>query len=335
MTDPGELRGSIAPKANGLAREGRWPDLYDLLSGVDRGSLLSSQKLAYRFGEALYHTGRIEELSGFAARFEERARERADPEGLMQALTLAGNAAFQLGEIEAAESHWQDLLEIAEAEGDEEMMAKAANNVGALTNLRGEHERALTYYNLALALYEKLQAVKGLAQTYPNLGITHRDLSQLDEALEAYDQAMTLASRAGYDPSVVLATVGQAEVRVLQDDVPLALELANRGLTRARALENPILESEALRVRGLATARGSDPDHDRALDDLENAATLAREAHNSLLRAEIERDTGDVLVRRRRPEEAREHLETAARIFDDLGAVADVEDVRGRLDELS
>lgn len=335
MTDPGELRGSIAPKANGLAEEGRWQDLHDLLSGVERRELLASPRLSYRLGEALYHTGRIEELARHAAEFEERARERADPRGLMQALTLAGNAAFQLGEIETAESRWEGLLELAEAEGDEEMMAKAANNIGALTNLRGDHQRALTYYNLALPLYEKLGEVKGMAQTYPNLGITYRDLSRYEEALGAYERAITLASRVGYEPSVILSTVGQAEIRALQDDAPVALELAERGLSRARALENPILESEALRVRGLARARGPDADPDRALEDLEAAVSLAEDARNSLLRAEIERDTADVLVRLGRREDAREHLESAARIFDELGAEADAEDVRARLDELT
>jgi tetratricopeptide (TPR) repeat protein len=335
MTDPGELRGSIAPKANDLADEGRWQDLYALLSGVERRDLLSSPRLSYRLGEALYHTGRIEELAELAAAFEERARERADARGLMQALTLAGNAAFQLGEIETAESRWEDLLALAEAEGDEEMMAKAANNIGALTNLRGDHERALTYYNLALPLYEKLKEVEGMAQTYPNLGITYRDLSQYEEALGAYDRAVTLASRVGYEPSVILATVGQAEIKALQDDAPVALELAERGLSRARSLANPILESEALRVRALAKARGPDADPDGALDDLEDAVSLAEDARNSLLQAEIERDTAEVLVRRGRQDDSREHLESAARIFEELGASADAEDVRTRLDELT
>lgn len=335
MTDPGELRSSIAPKANDLAEEGRWEDLHDLLSGVERGDLLSSPQLSYRLGEALYHTGRIEELAEFAAEFEERARERAHPRGLMQALTLTGNAAFQLGEIETAESRWEDLLELAEAEGDEEMMAKAANNIGALTNLRGDHQRALTYYNLALPLYEKLGEVKGMAQTYPNLGITYRDLSQYEEALGAYDRASTLASRVGYEPSVILSIVGQAEIKALQDDVSVALELAERGLSRARALDNPILVSEALRVRALAKARGPDAAPDGALDDLEDAASLAEDARNSLLRAEIERDTAKVLARRGREEDARRHLESAARIFDELGASADAEDARTRLEELT
>lgn len=335
MTDPGELRSSIGPQANDLAEEGRWQDLYVLLSEVERRALLTSPQLSYRLGEALYHTGRIEELAELAADFEEQAREQADPRGLMQALTLAGNAAFQLGEVETAESRWENLLELAEAEGDEEMMAKAANNIGALTNLRGDHARALTYYNLALPLYEKLKEVKGMAQTYPNLGITYRDLSQYEEALGAYDRAVTLASRVGYEPSVILSTVGQAEIKALQDDAPVALELAERGLSRARSLENPILESEALRVRALAKTRGADADPDGALEDLEEAVSLAEEARNSLLQAEIRRDTAKVLVRQGRREDARDHLESAARIFDELGASADAEEVTARLEALT
>ena len=150
------LDDALRSKVESLAHAGDWAALYELLRGEGRADLLTDDSTAYRFAESLYHTGRMDELASYAAAYEEEARGAADPDGVMRALNLAGIAAFELGDPGGARSKFDALMELAEASRDQEMLARAANNLGAIANLRGRRHEALAYYHLAIPLYQRL-----------------------------------------------------------------------------------------------------------------------------------------------------------------------------------
>lgn len=332
----------LQSRAGKLATDGRWSELYELLRERPAEATASDPALAYRFGEALYHTGRMEELAAYATVCESVTRRGADPVGTMRALNLAGIAAFELGETAKAREKFDALMELAEAERDEEMLARAANNLGAISNLRGRRHEALAYYHLAIPLYQKMGQPKGLAQTHHNLGMSYRDLGRLEDSAAAYGHAVALAGGIGYRPLVAMSTVGRAEAELLRGDLPLARQLVERGLALARAVPDPISEAEALRVRGLVQAgesaavaaevrepgAGAAGAVEAALADLEGAAELARTTRNALLEAEVERDIGRLELRRGRRDEGRRRLEAAASRLDALGAVAEARALR-------
>ncbi|MFQ5679093.1 MAG: tetratricopeptide repeat protein [Gemmatimonadota bacterium] len=348
---------TLAPlrsQAEQLATGGEWTALYGLLREEAPESLATDSALAYRFGEALYHTGRMEELASFAEVYERRSRESADPLGTQHALNLAGIAAFELGRIITAQEKFDALMELAEAEGDEEMLARAANNLGAIANLRGRRHEALAYYHLAIPLYQKLGQARGLAQTHHNLGLSYRDLRRLEDAVTSYIQAAALAEGLRYRPLVAMATVGRAEAELLRGDAELAGELAARGLAAARAVPDPVSEAEGLRVQGLAKAEGgglsavgepatrsegeqreSGEGLRAAMEDLAAALRLARRVGHTLIEAEALRDLGRVAGRLGQTKEARRRLEQAAAGFESLGAIAEARAVREELGSAS
>ncbi len=313
---------AVRQRTRSLAAEGEWERLFDALQGLERSSVAADSALAYRFGEALYHTGRMPELAAFAQVYEEAARGAADPRETMRALNLGGIAAFELGDTGEARRSFDTLMELAEGEGDEEMLARAANNLGAIANLRGRRHEALAYYSLAIPLYQKLDQTRGLAQTHHNLGLSYRDLERPDDSVEAYSRAISLAESISYALLVAMSTVGRAEIELRRGDVEFSRRLVDRGLALSRKIPDPISEAEALRVRGLAHAAEGASDA-QAQADLAAALRLAKETENRLLEAEIQRDMGRLALSRGELGEAEQLLRSSARGFHSIGATAE------------
>ena len=323
--------------AESLAGEGRWADLGALLESIPRELLLSEGSLAYRYGEALYHTGRMEDLAAHAEVLEAASRQRVDVDATMRALNLAGIAAFELGRVGRALVKFDSLMELAESEDSVDMLARAANNLGAIANLRGRRHEALAYYHLAAPLYQKLGQVRGLAQTHHNIGLTYRDLDKPDDAIAAFEHAISLSRDLSYDFLRALSMAGKAEIELRLADGRLSERLADRALQLARDIGDPISEAEALRVRGLARASDAAATAGDSgwKADLEAALTLARETRNALLEAEIERDLGWALSERGDEETGHRLLESAAVRFQGLGALAETRRIRERLSTTS
>lgn len=322
----------LAGRADRLAEDGAWQDLHDLLAPrVDE--LLDRPSIAYRYGEALYHTARFGRLEGFSDRLEETARAGADARALMQALNLAFVARFELGRLEEARTKVEDLLELAEAEGHDGLLAKSANNMGLVHSLEGDWEQALSCFRLALPLYERTGAGRGLAQTHHNLGNAFRYLEHPDESDREYRKAGELAEKIGYPFLLTMAILGRADLERTRGHTAVARRLVKRGLQQARSVGDPVSEADGLRIRALLRATEED-DAAGALDDLSRARELAGGAGSDLLIAEIDRDTGRVLDDTGRPDEARRALESAIASFTDLGARMHAERTRARLDDL-
>lgn len=330
MSDPDP--GRLASRADALAEEGAWQELHDVLAPLE-DELLDRPALAYRYGEALYHTARFGRLETFAARLEERARAEADARTLMQALNLAFVARFELGELEEARGKGQALVELAEAEGHDGLLAKGANNMGLIHSLEGDWEQALSCFRLALPLYERTAAGRGLAQTHHNLGNAFRYLGRPDESDRAYREAAELAEKIGYPFMSAMATLGRADLERIRGHPEVARRLVERGLRQARSVGDPVTRADGLRIRGLLRASGTE-EAAGALEDLRRARELADGSGSDLLTAEIDKDTGAVLAELGRVDEARKSLESAIASFTELGARMEAERAREHLDDL-
>ena len=324
----------VAERAAALAGESRWQELLAFVeSHLAHVDLFATIDLTYRVGEALYHLGRMEELAEHAAAFERTARDRRDVPATLRALNLRGIAAFELGRTVEAREAFETLMALAEAEGDHDMLARACLNLGAVANLQGTPATALTLYQLALPLFQKLGQARGQSQTNQSLALSYRDLDRHDDADDAYREAIRLGLEFGYPPIVSMATIGRAELLALRGDPHAAAGLVEWGLRLARRLEDPITEGTGLRIR--ASARADMGRREEAIADLELALRLSRETGNRLLEAETLRDLGRVALRSGDPGAARTHWRQAAEQFSRMGAAHAADTLLRQLPPLS
>lgn len=310
---------AVAREAAALSAASRWAELLDFLRArVPDAERVASTELAYRTGEALYHLGRMEELAEHASGFEAATRRRRDVDGTLRALNLRGIAAFELGRTREARDAFDTLMALAEAEHDDDMLARACLNLGALANLEGDPAGALTLYHLAIPIFQRLEQSRGLSQTHQSLAMSLRDLGRLDDADDAYREAARLGLAHGYEPIVAMASLGRAELLVLRDDPAAALGLVEWGLGLARRLGDPITEGTGLRIRGMA--RTSRSELERADADLRRALQMAIDTKNRLLEAESLRDLAALARRAGDEDGARNHARQAAAVFRSFGA---------------
>jgi tetratricopeptide (TPR) repeat protein len=305
-------------RARALAAARDWTALAALAVDVAPDTVRGSPELAYLCADALNRTGATDAARRLAADAEPAIRRGGDRRLTLRLQNLLGVIAFEAGATVDAEAHFGDLLEEASRWQDDEFTARASNNLGVLANIRGGRELALTYYERALAAYQRLGHLRGLAQTHYNLGISYRDLGRFEDADAHYRQAIHFAGRSDSEDVTALAETERAALRIRGGDGSLADRWLRDAQRRFEKLGDPVRRAEVLRVRASAARlRGQTQ---TARDQLDEAFSVARAHSNLLLHAEVQRDRGFLLRELQLAEDARIALHDAADRFARLGA---------------
>lgn len=220
-------------------------------------------------------------LAGQAA---ERFAARGDFDGRMRALNLLGVIGFELGNLPEAEAHLGEALELAHRLHDSLMAARACNNLASLLHLRGRPKEAVGLYRGALSSYLRLGDRRGTAETYHNLGLTFRQLTEFSEAEKATQQAVRHAEFVGEPALMALTVGGRAELRIEQGDAAFAFSELDRATRMADKAGDVIGLAEIRRIRALAARHQEDWALSR--DEAEAALEIADAHGAALLRAE-------------------------------------------------
>jgi tetratricopeptide (TPR) repeat protein len=318
-------------EARALRAAGEWQALLDrtLSLGED---VFREPEMAFLLAVGLRRTGRTSRALETLARVEPEVRRRGDRWTLGEVINLRGIAQWESGRAGEAEATFGELLEAATEWGDEESTSRACNNLGVLAHVRGRRDLALTLYQRALAAYQRLGNVRGLAETHHNLGITYRELGFDRDADAHFHRAVELATGAGLQDVIALADTERAGLRVRWRDGRLASEMARRALERFRRISDPTGAANALRILGLAAQ--TEGDLAQAETHLDEALEIAKAHEDAMIRAEVQRDRGALLRDRERIGEARAAIQDSIDHFAQIGAAAEAEALRAILDSL-
>lgn len=320
---------TLLQQARALAVGRKWPELVERLQALSDDELQTHVELAVLQADGLRRVGDARGSLRVAATVEPAVRCRGDRRLLLDLINIAGMALFETGRTGEAEERFAELLERATEWADEEFAARASNNLGVLANVRGRYELALNYYQRALAAYQRLGYIRGLAQTCHNLGISYRDLGRDSEADAQFRRAIELGQTARSDDVIALAESERAMLCARSGDGDLAEAFAQRALRRQEKLGDPVGRAEALRV--LAAAARARRDGSSALARLDEALHTAYSHADPLLRAEVQRDRGLLLRERGELTAAHAALRDAAEQFERLGATAQAEEMNALL----
>jgi tetratricopeptide (TPR) repeat protein len=313
-------------EARALRASGGWQELVNRAAALPVDELFAEPELAFLAAVGYRRIGETSRALELLARVEPEARRRGERRLLLEVINLVGNALFESGRMADAEERYSELLETSTTWDDEEGKARAANNLGVLANVRGRRDLALTCYQRALAAYQRLGNVRGLAETHHNLGISYRDLGFDRDADTHFSRAAELSEEAGLEDVIALAEAERAGLRVRWRDGRLAGEMARRALERFQRISDPTGAAQAIRIMGLAALAEGDADEAEAR--LTEALEIARAHDDALLHAEVQRDRGMLLRDRGDAGAAREALTDAAEHFQLIGAAAEAEALR-------
>jgi tetratricopeptide (TPR) repeat protein len=174
--------------------------------------------------------GRLRDAAELAETAAGRVRQGTREEA--ELANIRGGIAFELGQLDRAESWFEQAVWLAGAREDRLLAAKATNNLGSIAHLRGKVVLAGSLYSSALEVYQQERDAVGVAQSEHNLGVVERELGELDRAAEHASRAVAAARRTDDPRLVSLTLLGTAETAIRQGET----ELAHRTLAAARAI---------------------------------------------------------------------------------------------------
>ena len=225
------------------------------------------------------------------------------------------------GEVEHAATLYRRAARLAALGREHRLSGMIEQNLGVLANIRGDLDGALVRYRAALSAFETAGDKEGMSWVMNNIGMLQTDMKAFDEARLSLATGLAIAVERGDLRMEGLFQLNLAESYISEGrwddaDAPCerALEIASRrgdSLRRADALRFlAILSRER---HDFAAAR-------RYLDD---ALWMAREGEDTLLVAEILKETGTTRQREGSPKEARAAWQAAAGLFRSLDAALD------------
>ncbi|HEX9279605.1 MAG TPA: tetratricopeptide repeat protein [Gemmatimonadales bacterium] len=326
-----ELRGSLAPlhAAQELADAGRYADLLSYLGERAQNEVEQSPMLALLSSIGHSRMGRLDLGQQWSQVALSRARVLGDRRLELRALNVCGAIALERGGINEATHFFTRAQEEAMQDNDMATLGKCANNLGIIANMQGDYGRAVGSYTRAIAAYQAARSEQGIAEAQHNLAIAYRELGHLDDAMQSADAAVREAERLGDRRLKAQALAGRAEIRAVRGEPELAVREAGRALAVHRELQDPVLETEDMRI--LAVALGMTGKTEEATAMFREVVSRATEHGRPLLVAVAQRDLAYLLAREGDFAAAQEAAHAARATFHRLGAKADVEKLEALL----
>jgi len=321
---------SILARARASADAGAWGEVLALLE-PRAATCQRDGASALLYGEALIYTGNERKAVHWLRGTAPRLGEAGDKAAQRRAVNMIGAACLALGELDDASGEFVRARDLATQAEDLLVLARATNNLGAIANMQGDHEQALSHYRLALPTFQRLGQRRGLASSYHNLAITYRDLGELEEADEHELRAIEHATDGGVPRLAAMGRVGRAEVALRRGDAAFAESTARIARDEFARLGDPQNEADASRLIGAAcTAQRRFVE---ALEAFDRALEIARARGHALNEAETLRDRAELYMAQGQLASARDDARSAIALFDRLGATRERDALRKRINE--
>lgn len=196
----------------------------DILEGLGEAADPDWLLIAYRvlsnasatlgdYDEAFYHFNRRLEVY----------RQRDDPVGEFQTLQAIGLTYFDMGRFDEAADHLQECLRLTrQHRGQSDDLLVNANALGLVELVRGHFEAAGALFDEALVEARTLDSPYWQAMVLINLGHLAIPLGRLAEARPLFAEAKRLAMETGGRSIAYQASLGQATVALLANEVGVA-----------------------------------------------------------------------------------------------------------------
>jgi tetratricopeptide (TPR) repeat protein len=253
--------------------------------------------------------------------------------GIANALNCLAIVSQRRGDVKQARRLYAEAGLNAVHAGERRLFGIIEQNLGALAMVQGEDKDALARFRLSLRGFRDAGDDEGACWVLCNVGRLQRMAGDLEEAERTSQEALTLAKRLGDLPLTEAVELSRVELLLARGLVTDAEKACRHGLAVAEHRGDRARHAESLRLLALiGRERGELESATRSLDE---ARTMARESEDALLAAEVERDAGELWLRRGEPGAARVAWELALTRFRALGAARQAGDVERRLSALA
>ena len=171
----------------------------------------------------------------------ERARSALDADpGFVDLIGFIGVCYARHGQYDEAIRHYKRLKDIADEANDPYRLAEAVSNMGVMHYFKGEYSAAHDLLTVANRLEQELNLLPILSKNYSNLGFVLTKLERLEEADEAFCDAIAIMTELGTAASLVSPFNGRGEVALQRGCYQDAAEHYRTALEWATRIEDQV-----------------------------------------------------------------------------------------------
>lgn len=249
-------------------------------------------------GEQIYRREEYDSARLVLSPIAERARAAGDSIAEARALTWLGLAAWRLGDYARARAEQERAVALKVALGLERELWRSYNGLGLVAWHEGRLADAITRFDAALSVAERVADTVAMGSTAGNLALVHTELGDFDAARRGFLRMRDVGRGAenGRVEANALNNLGMLAIRI--GDPAGALPFLRDARRIYQAIDYATGEQNALGQLGTAYAALGEPQ--QALAALDSALHLARrlglqqeEASNLEAIAELHRVAGD------------------------------------------
>jgi tetratricopeptide (TPR) repeat protein len=213
------------------------------------------------------------------------------------------------GEMAQAQKFASDAVQLAQANGMENMTARWLADLGDTFLIRGDYTEADTYYQQALDFAQRAKSRRNEARALLSLGSLRIQMSNADEAVRYVEQALPFYQQGNYQKETAQALTLLGRANRLKGDYDAALRAFYQQLQAAEQVDD--LSQKSLSHEGIGTVLAQQERYPEALRHFEERYALSNKLgdQKSITYALTER--GTMLWQLGRYDEAQEVLKEA------------------------
>jgi len=189
-------------------------------------------------------------------------------------LSNAANAFADQGDVDSADSFFNEAIGLADKLGDSAAASTRRSNYAYFLVQTGRPRRAIALLEEALRMSRKQDMALQTAIQLDNLGLAHDAVGDFNAALDAHQEALAMLEpldQLFWHTSVL---INLAQTQLAKEQIDAAAVAFETALAQAR--EHELVELIARAATGLALVRIGQRDHARAETLLDEATNITR-----------------------------------------------------------
>jgi Nif-specific regulatory protein len=222
-------------------------DVYDLSGKRDEGSMVLNNmlKIAEKFldnhkisdtyilqSKLFYAIGEYEKAKNIGEKAVTLKERIDDQKGKANALVAVGSAVFKMGEVQPFLKYYDEAIKIFEELGCDIEYGLALVDLGiAYWSNLDTPEKAIEYYEKALAIFEKANYPKGKLRAIGNTALAYYTLGKYEKSLECLYEVKKICEETGNRKGLCTALVNIGNLFLIKGRFSEALSAISHCLT--------------------------------------------------------------------------------------------------------
>ncbi len=184
--------------------------------------------------------------------------ENGTPAVRAKAIHSLGNLEHDLGDFEAAQSHFEAGLRVRREIGDKQLIANSLNGLGLVAFAQREFDLARQLHEESLAISQEANHLVGIGNSYSNLADVEKAVGDIERSKLLQEQALAVRQTLGDNDSIGFSLYNLGSIARENEEDDIALEFLDSALALFRTSEDQYGAAFALTDLGLVhIARGN------------------------------------------------------------------------------